>query len=81
MICVLCKERMKAKCSTGNCHHEQKHPRWKYFTEDKSAHVLKQLKSNLLRQRATMRHTVEPNQLVKLAPYNLASIINKHKMF
>jgi hypothetical protein len=80
MICVICSERMKAKCSTANRHQERKHPRSKTFTEDKRVRILKQFESSFSRQQATMRRAMEPNQLVKLAPYKLAFILNKHKM-
>ena len=71
---------MKAKCSTASRHQERKHPHSKTFTEDKKARILKLFECNLSKQQTTMRHAMEPNQLVKLAPYKLAFILNKHKM-
>ena len=58
MICVLCNERMKAKCSTANRHQVRKHPHSKTFSEDKKARFLKQFQSNLTKQQATMRHAI-----------------------
>lgn len=80
MICVLCNERMKAKSSTANRHVERKHAQSKLFSEGKRSRILALYKSNLSRQQDTMRHAMEPNQLLKLAPFKLAFIINKHKM-
>ena len=80
MVCVLCNERMKAKCSTAIRHQERKHPKTKAFSESKRSRILAHYESSFLKQQATMRHSMEPNQLLKLAPYKLAFIINKHKM-
>ena len=33
MVCVLCNERMKVKCSTVNRHQERKYPKSKVFSE------------------------------------------------
>ena len=80
MVCVLCNERMKAKCSTANHHQERKHPKSKVFSEGKRSWILALYESNLLRQQTTMTHAMEPNQLLKLTPFKLTFIINKHKM-
>ena len=80
MICVLCNERMKAKCSTANRYQEHKHPQSKMYSEGKRSRILAHYEASILKQQATMKHSMEPNQLFKLAPYKLAFIINKHKM-
>ena len=80
MVGVLCNERIKAKCSIGNQHQERKHPKSKVFSEGKRLRILGFYESNLSRQQTTMRHAMEPNQLLKLAPFKLVFIINKHKM-
>ena len=80
MICVLCNERMKAKCSTANRHQERKHPQSKTYSEGKCSRILAHYEASILKQQATMKHSMEPNQLLKLAPYKPAFIINKHKM-
>ena len=80
MVCVLCNERMKAKSSTANRHQERKHPKSKAFSEGKRSRILAHYESNILKQQATMKQSMEPNQLVKLSSYKLAFILNKHKM-
>ena len=80
MICVLCNERMKDKCSTANCHQERKHPQSKTYSEGKRSRILAHYEASILKQQATMKHSMEPNHLLKLASYKLAFIINKHKM-
>ena len=80
MVCVLCNERMKAKCSTANRHQERKHPQSKTFSQSKRLRILAQYEKSCLKQQATMKCSMEPNQLLELAPYKLAFIINKHKM-
>ena len=80
MICVLCQERMKAKCSTATRHLERKHPSSKTFTDNKKARLVRHFENTTLKQQATMVQAMEPNELVKLAPYKLAFVINKHKM-
>ena len=76
MVCVLCNERMKAKSSTANRHQERKHPKSKAFSEGKRSRILAHYESNILKQQATMKLSMEPNQLVKLLSYKLASILN-----
>ena len=65
MICVLCNERMKAKCSTANRHQERKHPQSKTYSEGKRSRILAHYKASILKQQATMKHSMEPNQLLK----------------
>ena len=48
--------------------------------EGKWSWILAFYESNLSRQQTTMRHAMEPNQLLKLASFKLVFIINKHKM-
>ena len=39
MVCILCNVKMKAKCSTANCHQERKHPKSKLSTSGKRSRV------------------------------------------
>ena len=80
MICMLCCEVMKAKCSTAARHQDRKHANSKTFTRGKRLRIIKLFESNRKKQQATMKRAVEPQYFTKLAPFKLAFVINKHKM-
>ena len=80
MICILCNEKMKAKCSTAARHQDRKHANSKTFTQGKRLRIIKLFESNQKKQQATLKRAIEPQYLAKLAPYKLAFVISKHRM-
>ena len=54
MVCMLCNEKMNAKCSTAARHQDRKHANSKTFTQGKRLRVIKLFESNWKKQQTTM---------------------------
>ena len=80
MICMLCNEKMKAKCSTAARHQDRKYANSKTFTQGKRMCIIKVFESNQKRQQAIIRRAIKPQPLTRLAPFKLAFVINNRKM-
>ena len=81
MVCMLCEEQLTCiKLDTIKKHHFRKHQNLESYTDArKRATTMKYAKDKQKRQES-MRKTMQPSQLVKLAPYKLALIIGQRKM-
>ena len=80
MICIHCQEHLRTKSSTASRHIERKHPSSLSYTTEKRMRLIRQFESMYAKQRSTLTAAIEPDALVKLAPYKLAFVIGKHKM-
>ena len=80
MICIHCQEKIKAKSSTAKRHLQRKHPSSLTFSVDKRERLVRQFEHMYSKQRSTLTAALEPDKLVKLAPYKLAFVLGKHKL-
>ena len=80
MICAQCQQHMKAKSSTALRHIARRHPDTLSFSEGKKRKLLYVFEGMIKNQQAVMAGALQPNELVKLAPYKLAFVIAKHKL-
>ena len=80
MMCIHCQEKMKAKSSTAKCHLERKHPSSLTFSMEKRERLIRQFEHMYSKQKTTLTTALEPDKLVKLAPYKLVFVLGKHKL-
>lgn len=80
MICIHCQELMKAKSSTAKRHLQRKHPFSISFSTEKKERLVRQFERMYSKQKSTMVAALEPEIMVKLAPYKLAFVLGKHKL-
>ena len=80
MMCIHCQEKMKAKSNTAKRHLQRKHPSSLTFFTEKRERLIRQFEHMYSKQRSTLTAALEPDKLVKLAPYKLAFVLGKHKL-
>ena len=81
MVCVQCHQQMKAKSSTALRHIYRRHPDTLSLSEGKKRRLLHVFEGTIRNQQAVMATALKPNELVKLAPYKLAFVLAKHKLY
>ena len=80
MICIQCQEKLKSKSSTAYRHIQRKHPSSLLFSKGKKERLIAHFESMYNKQKSTIFKAIEPNVLLKTAPFKLAFTIAKHKM-
>ena len=80
MMCIHSQEKLKARSNTAKRHLQCKHPSSLTFSTEKRERTVRQFEHLYLKQRSTMTAAMEPDKLVKLAPYKLAFVLGKHKL-
>ena len=80
IICAQCQQHMKAKSSTALRHIARRHPDTLSFPEGKKRRLVHVFEGTIRNQQAVMASALQPNELVKLAPYKLAFVLAKHKL-
>lgn len=80
MICIQCQEKLKTKSSTASRHIQHKHPSSLSYSKGKKERLIAHFESMYGKQKATLNKALEPNVLLKTAPFKLAFTIAKYKM-
>lgn len=80
MICIQCQEKLKTKSSTASRHIQRKHPSSLSYSKGKRERLVAHFENIYSKQKSTMVKALEPNMLLKTAPFKLAFTIAKHKM-
>ena len=80
MMCIHCQTTMKARSGTAKRHLQRKHPSSLNLSTERKERLVRQLEKMYSKQKSTMDTALEPDKLVKLAPYKLAFVLGKYKL-
>ena len=80
IMCIHCQEKMNAKSSTATRHLQRKHPATLNFSTEKRERLVRQCEHMYTKQKSALTAALEPDKLVKIAPYKLAFVLGKHKL-